>query len=140
MTFQSFGGKRSALERNNLPHAPLGAYYVPNEPNFPAIDAMSPQGMFQFTVTKKHPIRGVRILRKLCSFYSNPTLFFVVPSGIYEEFSKQEFEATEKGGKVVEMRGLEQFVIKLPIIQDLDERLIRSQLKDIIDQETVIGS
>jgi hypothetical protein len=70
---------------------------------------MSPQGMFQFTVTKKHPIRGVRILRKLCSFYSNPKLFFVVPYGIYEEFSKQEFEATKKGGKVVEMRSLLSF-------------------------------
>ena len=140
MTFQSFGGKRSALEKNNLPAAPLNAYYVPNEPNFPAIDAMSSQGMFQFTVTKNHPIRGVQMLRKLCRLYSNPKLFFVVPSAIYEEFNKQEFEATKKGVKVAEIRGLQQFVIKLPITQDLDEQYIRSQLKDIIHRDTVIGS
>ena len=50
--------------KGSLPQAPLSSYYKASEDdNFPDIDSLSGQGMFQFTVAQEHPIRGAQILK-----------------------------------------------------------------------------
>ena len=41
----------------------LKSFEPTDEDNIPAVDSLSPLGMFQFTVANEYPIRGVEILR-----------------------------------------------------------------------------
>ena len=93
------------------------SYFEPtDEDNFPAVDSLSPQGMFQFTVASKHPIRGVKILQMLCKLYGNESkLYFVVPPDRFENFKKQSFKAKNGTNEVKSIPGLKQFVLELPV-------------------------
>ena len=94
-----------------------GSYFEPtDEDNFPAVDSLSPQGMFQFTVAAEHPIRGVNILGKLSKLYDEPKLYFVVPPHQFEKFKKQSFKAKQGTIEVVPVAGLKQYVLELPVI------------------------
>jgi hypothetical protein len=116
----ALNSQRITFGRDTIPTAVALAcsYYEPtDEDNFPAVDALSPQGMFQFTVSAEHPIRGVKILGKLCKLYDEPKLYFVVPPHRFEKFKKQSFktkEATKDAKSIVELK---QYVLELPVIK-----------------------
>ena len=132
---QSFQGAREPIFKNQLPDKLLNAYYVTSgDRNFPAVDAMSPQGMFQFTIGSRHPIRGVETLRKLCKYYKAPALYFVVPSHIFAKFKKQAFKATQGNASVGEIKNLKQYVVQLPVIKDLENRFA-SELNMIVPRQ-----
>jgi hypothetical protein len=96
-----------------------GRYYEPtDEDNFPAVDSLSPQGMFQFTVAAEHPIRGVTILESLSKLYQEPKLYFVVPPHRFKKFKKQSFKAKQGTKEVGHIAGLKQYVLELPIIEN----------------------
>ncbi|KAI8891502.1 hypothetical protein BC833DRAFT_613757, partial [Globomyces pollinis-pini] len=66
MKLDALHSQRITFGKDTLPTAEdlLGNYYEPtDDDNFPAIDSLSSQGMFQFTVAAEHPIRGVYILQ-----------------------------------------------------------------------------
>jgi uncharacterized protein with ACT and thioredoxin-like domain len=90
-------------------------YEASDSENFPAIDSLSSQGMFQFTVARSHSIRGVTVLIKLCKLYQNPKLYFVVPKHRFKAFTKQKFLSTKGTEAVKEISNLKQYVIELPV-------------------------
>ena len=97
-----------------------GSYYEPtDQDNFPAVDSLSPQGMFQFTVSAEHPIRGVEILGKLCKLYKEPKLYFVVPPHRFANFKKQRFKAKQGTREVGLVAGLKQYVLELSVCKDI---------------------
>ena len=109
-------GERVPFRRNSIPVKPILRYYEPSDDdNFPAIDSVSPQGMFQFTVGAEHPIRGVTVLKTVCASFDNPKLYFVVPPHRFQSFSKQHFQGTKGQGTVHAIADLEQYVLELPI-------------------------
>lgn len=120
LTLDSLNGKVS-IGRNNLPDSlTRGLYYQPMDDDlFPAVDSLSKQGMFQFTVGSEHPIRGVQFLKKLCDLYTQqndePKIYFVVPPFRFDSFRKQELLETNGNRKVKEIPGLKQFVLKLEV-------------------------
>jgi DNA replication protein DnaC len=112
-------GQRITFGKNtNLTSADLlDKYYEPtDDDNYPAIDSLSSQGMFQFTVAAEHPICGVQNLRKLCKLYDKPKLYFVVPPHRFAAFKKQKFKTTTGSGDVKEISDLEQYVLELPVM------------------------
>ena len=118
----ALNSQRVTFGKDTIPTAVAlaGSYYEPtDEDNFPAVDSLSPQGMFQFTVSAKHPIRGVEILRKLRNLYDEPKLYFVVPPHQFEKFKKQDFKAKEGTKDLKSIVGLKQYVLELPVIKNL---------------------
>jgi hypothetical protein len=100
----------------SFPQAPLSSYYeASDDDNFPAIDSLNSQGMFQFTIAQNHPIRGVQILKQLCGLYSNPKIYFVVPPHRFEKFTKQNFLGKQGNLAVGDIPGLEQYVLELEV-------------------------
>jgi hypothetical protein len=119
MTLDAIQSQRITFGRNtNLTSADLlDKYYEPtDDDNYPAIDSLSSQGMFQFTVAAEHPICGVQNLRKLCELYEKPKLYFVVPPHRFAAFQKQKFKATTGSADVNEISNLEQYVLEHPVI------------------------
>ena len=115
----SLNSDRITFGKNTIPAAEdlKGKYYEPtDDDNFPAVDSLSPQGMFQFTVAAEHPIRRVDILQKLCKLYADPTLYFVVPPRQFEKFKKQSFKAKGGNSEVKTIPKLKQYVLALPVI------------------------
>ena len=104
--------------KKDIPSSPLdpNAYYEASDDSFPAIDSFSVQGMFQITVAQEHPIRGIQILRSICALFSEPKLYFVVPSHRFERFKKQKFLATKDNSVAEQIDGLKQFVVELPVL------------------------
>ncbi|TPX53138.1 hypothetical protein CcCBS67573_g09749 [Chytriomyces confervae] len=116
LTLKRLGGKRVAFGRDSIPKKPIRQYHEPSDDdNFPAIDSLSPQGMFQFTVGAVHPIRGVSVLQKVCSSFDKPKLYFVVPPICFPKFGKQKFLATAGQDAVNSIAGLKQYVLQLPV-------------------------
>ena len=108
--------KQITFGKNSLPKSPLTSYYeASDDDNFPAIDSLSPQGMFQFTVAQVHPIRGIQMLNRLCSLYSEPKIYFVVPPHRFEKFTKQKLLSTGGKSAVVGIPDLKQYVLKLEV-------------------------
>jgi hypothetical protein len=110
--------QRITFGKGTIPTAEVltGRYFEPtDEDNFRAIDSLSPQGIFQFTVANEHPIRGVDILKKLCSLYTDPKLYFVVPPHRFEKFKKQSFKA-KVGASNVKSIPLRQYVLELSVM------------------------
>ncbi|EGF84177.1 hypothetical protein BATDEDRAFT_84908 [Batrachochytrium dendrobatidis JAM81] len=119
ITLDALNGQRTTFGRDTIPTAAAlnGNYYEPtDDDNFPAIDSLSQQGMFQFTVAAEHPIRGVDILTQLCNLYDEPKLYFVVPPHRFKGFKKQTFKAKKGTEQVQPIPGLKQYVIKLPLM------------------------
>ena len=119
ITLDALNGDRVTFVKSTIPTAEdlVGKYYEPtDEDNFPAVDSLSPQGMFQFTVAAEHHIRGVDILRKLCSLYADPKLYFIVPPHRFEKFKKQSFKAKGGTSHVRPIPGLKQYVLELSVI------------------------
>ena len=115
-TLESLNSPRISFGKDTIPTAEAleGSYYEPtDDDNFPAVDSLSPQGMFQFTVAPKHPIRGVLTLKCLSKLYSEPKLYFVVPPHQFEKFKKQRFKAKKGTKKVGSIAGLKQYVLEL---------------------------
>lgn len=83
-----------------------------DDDSFPAIDSFSRQGIFQFTVAQVHPIRGVLILKRLCS---DPKIYFVVPPHRFEKFKKQKLLSTRSNSAVGDIPELKQFVLELAV-------------------------
>lgn len=109
-------GTRTSFSKVNLPNSVPKSYYEPSDDDhFPAIDSLSPQGMFQFTVAKEHPIRGVQILQKLCDLYQEKNLYYVVPPHRFRDFTKQKFLGTKGSSAVVNVSGLKQYVLELGV-------------------------
>jgi hypothetical protein len=122
ITLDALNSERMTFGKSTMPTAVAltGSYYEPtDEDNFPAVDSLSPQGMFQFTVAAKHPIRGVEILGKLCKLYDKPKLYFVVPPHQFGKFKKQDFKAKEGTKDVKSIDGLRQYVLELPVIKNV---------------------
>ncbi len=120
ITLDSLHSQRITFGKDTIPSAEdlSGNYYEPTDDDtFPAIDSLSPQGMFQFTVAAEHPIRGAQILRRLCELYDEPKLYFVVPPHRFAAFKKQNFKAKTGTDDVIEIRKLKQYVLELPVIQ-----------------------
>jgi hypothetical protein len=114
LTLDRLGGERVPFGRDSIPVKPILRYHEPSDDdNFPAIDSLSPQGMFQFTVGFEHPIRGVTVLKTVCNSFDNPKLYFVVPPHRFQSFSKQKFLATKGQAPVNSIPGLEQYVLEL---------------------------
>jgi hypothetical protein len=119
ITLDALNSQRITFGKDTIPTAAAltGSYYEPtDEDNFPAVDSLSPQGMFQFTVAAEHPIRGVIILGKLSKLYDEPKLYFVVPPHRFEKFKKQSFKAKQGTIEVRPVAGLKQYVLELPVI------------------------
>ncbi|KAJ3238948.1 hypothetical protein HDU78_003124 [Chytriomyces hyalinus] len=109
-------GERVAFGRDSIPQKSIRQYHEPSDDdNFPAIDSLSPQGMFQFTVGAEHPIRGEAVLNAVCGSFDKPKLYFVVPPHCFPKFTKQKFLATAGQDPVNSIAGLEQFVFQLPV-------------------------
>jgi hypothetical protein len=112
----------STFGKDTIPTAEdlSGKYYEPtNNDTFPAVDSLSPQGMFHFTVAAQHSIRGVQILRKLCDLYDQPKLYFVVPPHQFATFTKQSFKGKTGSGDVTEVGNLKQYALELSIKQNI---------------------
>ncbi len=119
ITLDALNGQRITFGKGTIPTAAAltGSYYEPtDEDDFPAVDSLSPQGMFQFTVAAEHPIRGVLILESLSKLYDEPKLYFVVPPHRFEKFKKQSFKAKQGTNEVRTIAGLRQYVLELPVI------------------------
>ena len=119
MTLDALHSQRITFGKDTFPTAEdlLGNYYEPTDDDtFPAIDSLSPQGMFQFTVAAEHPIGGVQMLQRLCELYDEPKLYFVVPPHQFAAFAKQTLKAITGSADVTEMRNLKQYVLELPFI------------------------
>jgi hypothetical protein len=111
----ALNSQRITFGKSSIPTSAelTGRYYEPtDEDNFPAVDSLSPQGMFQFTVAAEHPIRGVHMLKKLSKLYDEPKLYFVVR---FEKFKKQSFKAKQGTNEVETVAGLKQYVLELPV-------------------------
>ena len=120
ITLYALHSQRITFGKDTIPTAEdlSGNYYEPTDDDtFPAIDSLSPQGMFQFTVAAEHPIRGVQILRRLCGLYDEPKLYFVVPPHRFAAFKKQSFKPKTGTDDVTEIYQLKQYVLELPVIQ-----------------------
>jgi hypothetical protein len=120
ITLDALNSRRVTFGKDTIPTAAdlTGKYYEPtDDDNFSAVDSLSPQGMFQFTVAAEHSIRGVQILQKLCELYDEPKLYFVVPPHRFEAFKKQSFKAKTGTADVIEIRQLKQYVLELPVAQ-----------------------
>ncbi len=117
LLLDGFNGKRESFTRNSIPTKPIAHYYEPTDDDtFPAIDSLSPQGMFQFTVGTEHPIRGVQILKDVCKAFNKPyKLYFVVPPHSFAKFEKQQYKATKGSGPVNPIEDLEQYVLELEV-------------------------
>jgi hypothetical protein len=119
ITLDALNSQRITFGKDTIPTAAAltGSYYEPtDEDNFPAVDSLSPQGMFQFTVAAEHPIRGVFILESLSKLYDEPKLYFVVPPHRFEKFKKQSFKAKQGTIEVGTVAGLKQYVLELSVI------------------------
>jgi hypothetical protein len=119
LTLYSLDGKRITFGKDSIPTAAAlkDRYYEPtDEDNFPAVDSLSLQGMFQFTVAAEHPIRGVGILGKLSKLYDEPKIYFVVPPHRFEKFKKQSFKAKQGTPEAGPVAGLKQYVLELSVI------------------------
>ena len=119
ITLDALNSQRVTFGKDSIPTAAAltGSYYEPtDEDNFPAVDSLSPQGMFQFTVAAEHPIRGVLILGSLSKLYDEPKLYFAVPPHRFEKFKKQSFKAKQGTIEVGPIAGLKQYVLELPVI------------------------
>ncbi|KAJ3308045.1 hypothetical protein HDV04_001938 [Boothiomyces sp. JEL0838] len=118
LSLDKLDGKRYSFGKESIPAATdlTGKYYEPTDDDtFPAIDSLTAQGMFQFTVAVEHPIRGVQVLQKLCRLYSEPKLFFVVPNSRFEAFKKQKLQASKGAESVDEINELKQYVLCLEV-------------------------
>jgi hypothetical protein len=119
MKMDVLNGKRITFGKDSIPTAAdlKGNYYEPSDDDdFPDIDSLSQQGMFQFTVAADRLIRGVNILRNLCDLYDEPKLYFVVPPHRFEKFKKQQFKAIKGSDSVTDIDELKQFVLELPVV------------------------
>jgi hypothetical protein len=120
ITLDALNSQRITFGKNTIPTRAdfdrTASYYEPtDEDNFPAIDSLSPQGMFQFTVASEHPIRGVQILRKLCNLHTDPELYFVVPPHRFPNFQKQSFKVKGGTNPVNSISKLKQYVLELDV-------------------------
>jgi hypothetical protein len=118
-TLDALQGQRITFGKDTIPTAEElpGKYYEPSDDfSFPAIDSLTSQGMFQFTVAAEHPIRGVQILQRLCKLYDEPKLYFVVPPHRFPHFKKQSFKTTTGTHDVIKNLTLKQYVLELPIV------------------------
>ena len=119
ITLDALNSNRISFGEDTIPTsaALTGSYYEPtDEAYFSAVDSISPQGMFQFTVADEHPIRGVETLRKICKLFQGPQLYFVVPPHRFEKFKKQSFKAKEGTNEEEPIAGLKQYVLELPVL------------------------
>ncbi|EPZ34717.1 hypothetical protein O9G_004024 [Rozella allomycis CSF55] len=117
---QKFDLPTTSFRQNTIPLAlPTSYYETSDDDTFPAIDAISPQGMFQFTVESEHPIRGIQVLKKVCKLFKDqqkePKLFFVVPTHQFSSFKKQVFVGKSGNSSVQEIQELKQYVLELPV-------------------------
>ena len=120
ITLEALHGQRITFGKDTIPTAQdlFRKYYEPtDDDSFPAIDSLSSQGMFQFTVAADHPIRGVQILDRLCKLYDEPKLYFVVPPHRFAAFGEQSFKAKRGNDdvKCVKIQQLKQYVLELPV-------------------------
>jgi len=119
-TLDDLGSERTTFGKDTIPtRADLtGKYYeASDDQNFPAIDSLSHQGMFQFTVAAEHPIAGVSTLKELCALYDEPKLYFVVPPYRFEWFRKQSFKSGNVRSNDDKIPGLKQYVLELPVVE-----------------------
>ncbi|EPZ35863.1 hypothetical protein O9G_004148 [Rozella allomycis CSF55] len=117
ITLDALHGQRISYGKDTIPAAEelAGNYYeATDDDTFPAIDSLSLQGMFQFTIAVENPILGVQILKKLCEIYEEPKLYYVVPPHRFASFKKQSFKAKTGTGDVTEISNLKQYVLELP--------------------------
>lgn len=120
ITLDALHSQRITFGKDTIPTAAelSGKYYEPTDDDaFPAIDSLSAQGMFQFTVAAEHPIRGIQILRRLCMLFDEPKLYFVVPPHRFAAFKKQSFKAKTGTDNVTEISQLKQYVLELPVVK-----------------------
>jgi len=90
MTLVALDSQRITFGKDTIPNSKdlSGNYYEPtDDDNFPAIDSLSTQGMFQFTVAAEHPIRGVRILAIYMMNQNSFLLFLRI--GLQAEFQNK---------------------------------------------------
>jgi hypothetical protein len=126
---KEYHGARMPLCTKEIPIKMISGYYAATDRNFPAIDSMSEQGMFQFTISFDHPIRGVEIFDRLCGYYDEPKLYFVVPSHIFASFKAQEFKQMRGNKTAHSVQGLKQFAIELPAQRDFGPRITEEAKK-----------
>jgi len=93
-------------------------YYRPVSRNFGAVDAwIQSVGFFQMTVNAHHGI-NMNEMKTCLSYCDEPKLYFVVPSGMFSSFEKQNF-LTAKGivaqKTPKELLKLKQFVISIEL-------------------------
>ena len=120
ITLDALHSQRITFGKDTIPTAkdlPVKYYEPTDDDSFPAIDSLSLQGMFQFTVAAEHPILGVHILEQLCELYLEPKLYFVVPPHRFAAFKKQRLKAKTGTNDVAEISKLKQYVLELPVIQ-----------------------
>ncbi|KAJ3229897.1 hypothetical protein HDU81_004943 [Chytriomyces hyalinus] len=116
LVLDKFGGKRAPLKPMDLRGHPIREYHEPlDDDHFPAVDALSKQGMFQIIVDADHPIQDVQVLKELCALYDEPKLYFVVPPPVFKDFAKQKFLGMDVQSGVNLIENLDQYVLELPV-------------------------
>ena len=102
LKFQLFSKLPDQLQNN--------IYYQPLVSNYPAFDAITAEGLLQFTTSKIHPIKGVRTLDKAIRLYNQRPVkfYFFVPQDIFCDFGKQPIQAETTPT-------IEQYVVKVSI-------------------------
>jgi hypothetical protein len=93
-------------------------YYRPVSRNFGAVDAwIQSVGFFQMTVNARHGI-NMNEMNTCLSYCLEPNLYFVVPSGMFSSFERQNFLTTQ--GTVAkkispDLQKLKQFVMSIEL-------------------------
>jgi hypothetical protein len=112
----------STFGKDTIPTAEdlSGKYYEPtNNDTFPAVDSLSPQGMFHFTVAAQHSIRGGSNFTKIVRLTRPTQTLLCCSSTSVCNLYKAEFQRKSGSGDVTEVGNLKQYVLELPIKQNI---------------------
>ncbi|KAG0064396.1 hypothetical protein BGZ89_009123 [Linnemannia elongata] len=112
---------------NTITPVTAGTLCIPKICNYACVDLLlAPRDLFQITVSKNHPIKGLPLSKLIDNFiqarwilpHDEPRLIFVVPSHVYADFEKQDYLTSE--GKVyrtvpADIQRVRQYVLKIDL-------------------------
>jgi len=88
-------------------------YFIPHSKNYAVVDSLSNDGLFQMTVSEKHPLLNhhlQELLRNL-TFDGKPSLYFVVPEDKFENFELQNYNGIDGKKLKVQPSTVEQIAL-----------------------------
>jgi len=100
---------------HSIQHCSTGTYCRPRQKNNAAVDAaLRPDVLFQITVSKRHPINCAGLATAVSGMSQQGCikLYFVVPSGVFSEFTEQPIK---QGPGVQQLRQrVKQYALEIP--------------------------